>query len=305
LVVASFPLSPAILGGQWAVAMSDLSTTSGTGANGTAELSSPHDVAVRVRRGLSYLVVERLVVMAVAGGLTAVLWDQWPVVVAPLLAGVLLTLDTAALPAYGKATSLRPVRLLVKQAGAAALALTAAGWLAVDELRTVLASIGLLVTLPVAVRGSRLLLRSPQSTLLVGDNVAVGHLIAQWASRPEVRVIGICLTSMPDDSVDEPREISGVLVLGRFDDVALLARERRVDQVVVAPGPVVSAYDVRRLSWALEDSDVELSVAAEVHGAVPRGGSSRGCWAGGCSCRSGPPARRWSPCWSRMAWTVW
>ena len=223
-----------------------------------------------LRRGFSYVVLERLMVLTVAAGLTAVLWDQWPVVVVPLLAGVLLVADTAALPAYEKTTSLRPVRRLALQAGAATLALTAVGWLAVDELRTVLASVGLLLALPTAVRGAKLLLRSPQSTLLVGDHVAVSHLIAQWESRPEVQVMGICLISTPDDSVDEPQEISGVPVLGGFDDVADLARERRVDQVVVAPGPVVTAYDVRRLSWAFEDLDVELSVAAEVHGAVPR-----------------------------------
>jgi exopolysaccharide biosynthesis polyprenyl glycosylphosphotransferase len=248
----------------------DLSYTPGTGVDGTAEPPRSHEVTVTGRRGVSYLVLERLLVLAVAIGLTAVLWDQWPVVAVPLLASVLLGADTAALPAYDQTSSLRPARRLVTQAGAAALVLSAAGWLTLTELRMMLASVALVLAVPVGVRATRLVLRSPRSTLLVGDHVAVSHLIAQWQSRPEVRVMGICLTSTPDDSVDEPQEISGVPVLGRFDDVARLARERRVDQVVVAPGPVVTAYDVRRLSWALEGSDIELSVAAEVHGAVPR-----------------------------------
>ena len=127
-----------------------------------------------------------------------------------------------------------------------------------------------MLAVPVAVRGTRLLLRSPRTTLLVGDHIAVSHLVTQWQSQPEVQVLGICLTSTPDDSLDEPLEISGVPVIGGMDDVARLAVELQIEQVVVAPGPVVSAYDVRRLSWALEDSDIELSVAAEVHGAVPR-----------------------------------
>ncbi len=61
----------------------------------------------------------------------------------------------------------------------------------------------------------------------------------------------------------------GIPVVGGLADVPRLAREHEVDQVVVAPGPVLNAYDVRRLSWALEDSMIELTVAAEVHGAVP------------------------------------
>jgi exopolysaccharide biosynthesis polyprenyl glycosylphosphotransferase len=256
--------------------MSDLSSrrlgwfTPSTSVEATAEPPHAHEVTVTGRRSLSYLALERGLALAVAVGLTAVLWDQWPVVVVPLLASVLLAADTAALPAYERTTSLRPARRLVTQAGAGALLLSAAGWLSLGELRILLASVALVLAVPVTVRAAKLLLRSPRSTLLVGDHVAVNHLIAQWKSRPEVSVVGICLTSTPDDSVDEPREISGVPVLGRFDDVALLARDRRVDQVVVAPGPVVTAYDVRKLSWALEGSDIELSVAAEVHGAVPR-----------------------------------
>jgi exopolysaccharide biosynthesis polyprenyl glycosylphosphotransferase len=52
--------------------------------------------------------------------------------------------------------------------------------------------------------------------------------------------------------------------------VAEVAVGLGVDEVVVAPGPLLSAYDVRRLSWALESSPIELSVAAEVDGVLPR-----------------------------------
>jgi len=61
----------------------------------------------------------------------------------------------------------------------------------------------------------------------------------------------------------------GIPVVGGLGEAAQCAVRSGVAQVVVAPGPVLTAYDVRRLSWALEATDIELTVAAEVHGAVP------------------------------------
>jgi exopolysaccharide biosynthesis polyprenyl glycosylphosphotransferase len=84
-----------------------------------------------------------------------------------------------------------------------------------------------------------------------------------------VRIAGVCLAETDDDGLPLTDTIMDNPVVGGVADVPDVARRLRVDQVVVAPGPVLTAYDVRRLSWSLEDSDVELAVAAEVHGAVP------------------------------------
>ncbi|HLK95227.1 MAG TPA: exopolysaccharide biosynthesis polyprenyl glycosylphosphotransferase [Nocardioidaceae bacterium] len=236
-----------------------------------AAQTSASPVAGGARRGAFWYVgCERLLVLSIAAGLTVALWERWPLAGLPILAWLVLAIDTTALPAYERATSLRPVRRLVSQSGAVLLVLAIGGWLTLDDLRYGSAAVLLLAAVPATARGTMLLMQAPSSTLLVGDRIGVGHLIAQWMSRPEVRLVGVCLTSTPDDSVDPVPDIAGVAVLGGLEDVSRLAVEHGVSQVVVAPGPVLSAYDVRRLSWALEDSRIELAVAAEVHGAVPR-----------------------------------
>ncbi len=150
------------------------------------------------------------------------------------------------------------------------LALAYTGLIDLPELRAAVGGVLIVAAIPFAFRGASALLRRPRSTLLLGDRLAVSHLVAQWESQPEVRIVGLCLISPDDDAENLPPEISGYPVLGGLDEAVELAQELRVDQVVVAPGPVVTAYDVRRLSWAFERTNVELAVAAEVHGAVPR-----------------------------------
>jgi exopolysaccharide biosynthesis polyprenyl glycosylphosphotransferase len=99
--------------------------------------------------------------------------------------------------------------------------------------------------------------------------MSVYHLVNQWRTRSEINIVGVCLAETDDDAPDSPDEILDYPVVGRLEDAAGLAVEARVGQVVVAPGPTLTAYDVRRLSWALEDTTIELTVAAEVHGALP------------------------------------
>jgi exopolysaccharide biosynthesis polyprenyl glycosylphosphotransferase len=105
--------------------------------------------------------------------------------------------------------------------------------------------------------------------LLVGDRVAISHLVSQWGPQPKVHIAGVCLAETDDDGTPLTNRIMDIRVVGSLADVPEVARRLGVDQVVVTPGPVLTAYDVRRLSWALEESDIELAVAAEVHGTVP------------------------------------
>ncbi len=215
-------------------------------------------------------VFEALLVGVVATGCTVVLSDQGSVSLVPGLTAALLLFEMAALPAYERAHSLQPVRRLFSVGALALLVATSSGLLGATDLRHALIAVGLVLAVPTAVRGLRRLRHTSRSTLLVGDRVAVAHLIAQWGPRPEVRIAGVCLCEPDDDESEQPAEVFGFPVVGGLDRVAEIARRDAVDQVVVAPGPVLTAYDVRRLSWALEDTDIELAVAAEVHGAVPR-----------------------------------
>ncbi|PJJ56873.1 exopolysaccharide biosynthesis polyprenyl glycosylphosphotransferase [Mumia flava] len=186
-----------------------------------------------------------------------------------LCVAVVMVLEFATMPAYERARSLRPTRHLAIAGAASLLAATAIGWVTPTGLRG-----GLVVIVPATIVTSlvvlvRRLARPPRATLLVGDRAGVGHLLAQWGSRTDVDVRGICLVRADGELTDQIEEVAGVRVVGALADAPGLAADLGVDDVVVAPGPSVTAYDVRRLSWALSDSAIELIVAVEVHGALP------------------------------------
>lgn len=161
----------------------------------------------------------------------------------------------------------RPVKRLVLIAGTGALVAAAFAWLNPTEIR----SLGVIVLLAVAGYAIAAVvaqkLQAPRSVLLVGGRVGIGQLVAEWESCPEVDVLGICLPEFLDESA---QVVGRVPILGSLDEVATIAASIRVDQVVVVPGPLLSEYHVRRLSWALENTPIELSVAAAFDGVVPR-----------------------------------
>jgi len=214
--------------------------------------------------------LEYLTTVAMGFVAALVLADRSPL--APVMAlGIALALlvELITLPVYDRARSLRPVRRIVKISAAVLLTGTAFEWLSDDEVRTAMLVLAATLAVPLGARLEYPGRRSPRTTLLIGDRIAVSHLITQWGALPQISIDGICLVEPDDDADDLPLEIMGIPVVGGLADVPDLARARDIDQVVVAPGPVLTAYDVRRLSWALEDSSIELTVAAEVHGAVP------------------------------------
>lgn len=223
----------------------------------------------RSRRLLALLESTGIVVVAAACTLGLALLDRGLLPLVPVVACAVLLVDIWTLSSYERVRSWRPLRRLAWVSSLALLAGAAVDWLAGDSLRLALAAVLAVAVVPAGVRAGERLFGRPSATLLVGDRVAVSHLIAQWGSRPEVTIAGICLCE-PDDETEQPSDVFGYPVVGRLASAAAIAKAHALDQVVVAPGPVLTAYDVRRLSWALEGSDVELAVAAEVHGAVPR-----------------------------------
>lgn len=182
--------------------------------------------------------------------------------VAILLAPELITVQSS--PRDRAARSLK--RLLVAS-GAGLLGASALAWLTPPQVRwgggSVLAAAGVL-TGATALAG---LTRRRRTVLLVGGRLGVEQLIAQWASCRDVDVKGVCLPEFVDESA---QQIVSTPVLGSLDDVVEVAVGLGVDEVVVAAGPLLNAYDVRRLSWDLERSSIELSLAAELDGVVPR-----------------------------------
>jgi exopolysaccharide biosynthesis polyprenyl glycosylphosphotransferase len=188
---------------------------------------------------------------------------------AALAASAVLALRTVALPGYERATSLIPTRTLLVVAGALLLAVDLVSPMDVATQRSLVAVVLAVAALPALSRLAAPQRRRPRTTLLIGDRLAVSQLITQWRQRPEVEMVGICLVEPDDDAESYPASIMGLPVVGGLNEAAECAARTGAAQVVVAPGPVLTAYDVRRLSWALEATDIELTVAAEVHGAVP------------------------------------
>jgi exopolysaccharide biosynthesis polyprenyl glycosylphosphotransferase len=177
--------------------------------------------------------------------------------------------QVAVLPTYERLRSMQPLRRAAYAGGLALLASATINATPTTSLRAATAVVASILASGLAVRWFRNRSKTHSVTLLVGDRVAVSHLVSQWGPQPKVRIAGVCLAETDDDGEPLADSIMDISVVGGLADVPSLARRMGVDQVVVAPGPVLTAYDVRRLSWALESSDVELTVAAEVHGAVP------------------------------------
>lgn len=180
---------------------------------------------------------------------------------------VVLASEFSAAPSHERDRALRPVRRLLAIAGVGLLGASSFAWLSPAEMRWELAIVCASAAVFVGVIVLAGLTRGPRTVLLVGGRLGVGQLIAQWASSPDIDVLGVCLPECVDESA---HEIVNVPVLGSLDDVVDVAVRLGVDQVVVAAGPLLNAYDVRRLSWGLENSSIELSIAAEVNGVVPR-----------------------------------
>ena len=100
---------------------------------------------------------------------------------------------------------------------------------------------------------------------MVGSRISVAQFIEEWGERKDIEIRGICLAERPDEDALG----FGIPVMGTLGDVAGVALRLDVDQVVVAPGPLLTSPDVRRLSWAMEETGIELSVVSEIDGAVP------------------------------------
>lgn len=214
--------------------------------------------------GASYAVAcaaAATVAAVVAAQAGRIVWSAVGIVV------VTLALDFAVARPGNRAVSLRTVRRLAVAAGAGTLFASSMAWLSPAEVRWV----GLIVgTAGMVFTGAVLLaqmVQAPRSVLLVGGRVGIGQLAAQWASCPDIEVRGICLPEFFDESA---QQIGLVPILGSLDDVVAIAQAIDVDEVVVVPGPLLSAYHVRRLSWELENSSIDLSVAAELDGVVAR-----------------------------------
>jgi exopolysaccharide biosynthesis polyprenyl glycosylphosphotransferase len=187
--------------------------------------------------------------------------------IAVVVVAGLLVVERLATPPYDRDRTLRPVRRLLVIGGAGLLLASMTTWWGPGDVRWAAAVVAAAAAALAGVVTVRRTAEPPRTVLLVGGRVGVDELIAQWASRRDVDLRGVCLPEFVDESA---QEVGLVPILGSLDDVAVIARALAVDQVVLVPGPLLTPRHVRRLSWALETLPVELSIVAELDGVAPR-----------------------------------
>lgn len=223
-----------------------------------------HALALASAPGLAYAVACGSAVVLAAVVATDVGLVAW---LAAGVVAIILGLDFVDARPGDRLRTLRPVKRLIVTAAGGALGAATFGWLSPGELRWFGA---IVMTASAVLSGAVLLSRSaegPRSVLLVGGRTGVGQLVGQWSTCSEIELKGICLAEFVGESV---QDVEGVPIVGSLDDVVAVARAIDVDEVVVVPGPLLNAHQVRRLSWVLEDASIELLVAAEFDGVVAR-----------------------------------
>jgi exopolysaccharide biosynthesis polyprenyl glycosylphosphotransferase len=106
--------------------------------------------------------------------------------------------------------------------------------------------------------------RFQQTTLLVGHRSGVAALDQQIEQEAYhgYRVVGCCLPA--DGRAGRADAFNGLPVLGGLHDVAQVVEAYGVDIVAVLPCPELDGPELRRLGWALEDTDAELLLAPAV-----------------------------------------
>lgn len=94
-------------------------------------------------------------------------------------------------------------------------------------------------------------------TLVVGGSVSVSQVVADLRSAPQhgYQIAGVCLPSFDAISPDPT-----IPVLGTLADIPQVLVDEGLD-VVIVTGSELSGQAMRRLSWALERTQVELVVA--------------------------------------------
>ena len=99
-----------------------------------------------------------------------------------------------------------------------------------------------------------------RTVVVVGRDGAVLELARQLRADPHcgMRVVAACV---PDPSGADALRAEGIEIAGGLDDAASVVRRLGVDSVAVTSASETAAVYLRKLSWQLEGTNVELLVA--------------------------------------------
>jgi exopolysaccharide biosynthesis polyprenyl glycosylphosphotransferase len=99
--------------------------------------------------------------------------------------------------------------------------------------------------------------------IVVGDRRAVGEAAVDWAKRRDLTVVGAALVDEPAAD-DHSLETFGLPTQRGVDDLSDRVSRLGADAVVVLPSPAIDPAMLRRMSWALEDTDATLAIKTEL-----------------------------------------
>lgn len=245
---------------------------------GTPEPASPGPTTRRHagtwhRRYARYLASADAAAGFLAGLISAALAGRGPAVVTGLLVGCGLVTALALTGTYDRRFQGQGEeefrRVLLATLGLVAVASTVAFARDAQQLRAAVlggvpvagaGSLLLHLTGRVALRASRRRGRLRQRVVAVGLERSVAELVRTARRDPGagVEIVAACVTQVLGDDVE------GVPVLGRPADVLTVLEVTRADTVVLTAWSDVSQEELRRLSWDLEGTGVQLLVAPRV-----------------------------------------
>jgi exopolysaccharide biosynthesis polyprenyl glycosylphosphotransferase len=206
-----------------------------------------------VRQGLLGVLA---VLLTAAFAATAVGMQSRGTVLLVALVAAWLGFSHLALPAYERAVSFTPVVRFAAAMGAAAFVSVVAGVAqapAVQRTATVLGCV--LVVAAASTTVHRVALRRTP-TVVVGPVDRVERLCARWSDRPDVRVVD---TYAWTDALDLSEHRSDIVT-----EVLGAVARHGASSVTVVSGEALSSPALRHLAWALQRSQVECLVVADM-----------------------------------------
>ena len=227
-------------------------------------------VPSRAARLLRRVPLETAAVALTALVATAAVRGTDPLLLVALVVATVVQVFRAVRPA---GASLTTAFTSTAQAVVLPAGLLALGLHVVDASRRVVDDallLGVLAAVPAGLVATVVSRRSrPPRVVVVGDLPQVRGMVARWMNDRSVHVVGGLVVGPRAESAEPGLRDLDISSVGSIVDVIDHVVTHHADLVVVAPGPAVSADDVRRLSWVLESTHARLALIGAAEHVAP------------------------------------
>ena len=138
-----------------------------------------------------------------------------------------------------------------------------------DHLSRTFITLGAAGLVSVLFRTARWRWQAPVRVVVVGDRAAIATATTRWGRSQSVQLVGGLVTEPGLEAEAVPHEILGAPTSSDLGSARSLVTEWRADLVVVAPGPAVTSEVFRRITWALEGTQVAVGVSGLLDSVSP------------------------------------